>query len=135
MIRVLILDDEKHRVASYHERFAEHAFDNNVTFNVQHVETASACIRALQRDGRFDLILLDHDLGGKQFVDSSDPKEDCGMRVAEFLRDNPEVRSQHGAIVVHSFNPDAGRAMARMLKCLYIPGFWTEDQFHLELDR
>lgn len=52
----------------------------------------------------YDLILLDHDLGGRQMV----AHEDNGLRFAQLIK--PLINRQ-ALIIVHSYNPDGARAM------------------------
>lgn len=73
------------------------------------VETAADCIAHL-KGVQFTLVMLDHDLGGEQFVDSK--REDCGMEVVRWMVANkPKV----GQVVIHSFNPPAAAIMKQDL--------------------
>lgn len=84
---------------------------------IHHVEHAKDAIVLLQKEN-FDLICLDHDLGGTQI--NFDP-EDCGTMVAEYLSANP-VDSE---IIIHSFNVVAAQRMLRLIRgAKYIPGYW-----------
>lgn len=54
---------------------------------------------------------LDHDLGGKVFVDSN--REDCGMEVVRWImRNRPFI----GRVIVHSWNEPAARRMVADLR-------------------
>jgi CheY-like chemotaxis protein len=97
--RVLFLDDDHRRIAEIRARMAVYRTDLTV------VETADECIAELA-GGRFDLVMLDHDLGGEIFCDSS--REDCGMEVVRWLRRNG---GEHGAFIVHTMNPVAAAGM------------------------
>lgn len=58
-----------------------------------------------------DYVFLDHDLGGREFVDSTD--ENTGAEVVRWIAENkPSV----GTFVVHSLNPPAGNRMAEDLR-------------------
>ncbi|MCC7439821.1 MAG: hypothetical protein IT211_15140 [Armatimonadetes bacterium] len=97
--RILFLDDDHRRIATFREQVARNDFDLTV------VETAHHCIEALA-NGQFDLVLLDHDLGGETFVDSS--RQDTGMEVVRWIRANGLPA---GAFIVHTMNPVAATTM------------------------
>ena len=99
MKRVLFLDDDHHRIAHFKQMIRSIECDLTV------VETADECIAALG-SGTFDLVLLDHDLGGEIYCDSS--REDCGMEVVRWLERNG---GEHGEFIVHTFNEVAGATM------------------------
>lgn len=100
MERILFLDDNLARC-----RWAERQYPG---CRVTH--TSEETIDALKA-GRFDLVFLDHDLGGEVYVDSG--RADCGMEVVRWIvGDRPEI----GRLVVHSMNTPAGHAMTRSLR-------------------
>lgn len=109
MKRILFLDDDLKRIEEFQARIAGMKLDVTI------VETAEDCIARLS-EGRFDLVLLDHDLGGETFCDSD--REDCGMEVVRWLKQN---RGQHGAFIVHTMNPVAAAAMYFELTALHFP--------------
>lgn len=121
-MNILILEDDPIRMVQFRVRIAasgEHS--------IVHCERAAEANEALGAN-RFDLILLDHDLGGRTYVDHTDQKEDCGMRVAEFLSIRPERVRQHGPIIVHSLNGPAAQEMVELIaEACWIPFVWTED--------
>lgn len=84
------------------------------------VHTSSACISHLRKN-EYDVVLLDHDLGGEIWVDSN--REDCGMEVVRWICDNnPKIRK----IVIHSHNlPAAGEMMAKLLQANYDVSRWS----------
>lgn len=111
-MKVLILEDSAERMLAFNERFRN--------WEVYHVEHAQDAVDLLKKN-EFDLICLDHDLGGKQMQYD---REDCGMIVAEYLHANP-VKAR---IVIHSFNTPRAMAMKSLLpQAEYIPGFWLGD--------
>ncbi len=69
------------------------------------VETAQDCIDELERQP-WDLVLLDHDLGGEVYVDSG--REDCGMEVVRWVAQNQPKVDQ---FIVHTHNPSAAAYM------------------------
>ncbi|MBS1913157.1 MAG: response regulator [Bacteroidetes bacterium] len=99
MKTILFLDDDERRTSEIRSRLIGEAL------TLITVETALECIERLgERD--YDLVMLDHDLGGEIFVDSS--REDTGMEVVRWLREN---RGAHGAFIVHTMNPVAAAGM------------------------
>jgi CheY-like chemotaxis protein len=103
MRRVLFLDDYSMRLKWAAEEFEE---DDLVA-----VTTAAGAIMALDAYGPWDLVMLDHDLGGEVFVDRM--RKDCGMEVVRWIvREKPEITE----IVVHSGNQNAAAIMVWALK-------------------
>lgn len=56
------------------------------------------------------MALLDHDLGHRQMVDSSE--EETGYTFCKWLVEQPTAKP---AVVVHSFSPDGARNMGSLL--------------------
>lgn len=128
-LKVLILEDDPHntRMPAFKNRFAE-LFDSGKAHVVyDHVKHAADCNKKLQEE-EYDLILLDHDLGGEEMVGTD--HEDCGSRVADFLLANHEIRKRQGSILVHSLNNVAGPMMAKRLGCQWAPGVWLYHEWH-----
>ena len=97
-MNVLFLGDNPTR----HRNFKRHA--PYATF----VEDVPSTIAALENS--WDLVFLDHDLGGEQYVDSS--RDDCGMEVVRWIVENkPEIK----AIICHTAHSDAGVQMVESL--------------------
>ncbi len=109
--KILFLDDMKVRHDSFRLRFP----NENITF----VETAKEAIAILEKDLQWDVICLDHDLGGRIFVDSED--ENTGYQVAKFLSGKKMTCN----IIVHSCNPVGAKRMLDLLpNAYYAPMFW-----------
>ncbi len=106
--RVLFLDDDpwRHKLVRPHMKY-------EATY------TAADCIRLLA-EGHYDVVFLDHDLGGMQMVESEGPEE-TGYTVANRMEAN---RPSAGLVVVHSLNP-VGRA--NMLALLRTAGYEVLD--------
>jgi CheY-like chemotaxis protein len=105
--RVLILDDEKYRHEAL-ETMLEGALTN-------HVWTVDAAILALQDPARWDLVLLDNDLGTEDWKRSG---EEVARHIAQM---DPAKRPF--AVLIHSWNTDAAKRMYLTLKAAgYIPG-------------
>jgi len=108
-MRVLFLDDDEGRHALFKQASIGH--------DVLHVRTAVEAIDAMKRE-RFDLAALDHDLGGRQFVDSDE--EETGYQVAKAVETIPEDKWPL-RIIVHSYNQEGARRMVARLQPLGIP--------------
>lgn len=99
-MRILFLDDDQTR----HKRFKILTIGNNVDF----VWTSKECIAALLTNERYDLVCLDHDLGGKTFVEE---KENSGTEVAEWIRYKLSKDKYPDKIIIHSSNPQGADRM------------------------
>ncbi len=73
------------------------------------VATVSECIQCL-REQEWDIVFLDHDLGGETFVSSY--REDCGMEVVRWIVANELII---GTIICHSLNEPARIEMVHKL--------------------
>ncbi len=106
-MNLLFLDDAVER----HEK-ARKAF---IGISITHVRTAWEAIEALKRE-RFDIVSLDHDLGGRVMVMSDEEAgpDGCGLDVAKFI---VSMRSEDrpARVYIHSMNPVGGENMARVL--------------------
>lgn len=91
-MRIFILEDNNRRVVKFRRELIGNIVD--------HAETLSVG-REMIRENEYDLIFLDHDLGGKEMVDSAD--EDTGYHLALFIADDD--RNRKTPCVVHSCNP------------------------------
>jgi len=107
-VKTLFLDDSKERHKIAREYFGGYWVD------VTWCWTAEEAIRALQ-SRRYNVVFLDHDLGGEQMVDSKRP--DTGMEVVRWIvKHKPPIDS----IVIHSWNMSASKEMcARLIEAGY----------------
>ena len=79
---------------------------------VQEVNTAEMLLELGTPEGTpWDLICLDHDLGGKTFVDYEDPN--TGYQVAKFIR---EKNIPYKKCIIHSMNYAGAMKMRSVLK-------------------
>ena len=102
-MRILFLDDDEKR---------QKRFRSEVPF-CQQVRTAEEAIDALFVES-YDLICLDHDLGGEVFVDPN--RLDTGSEVVRRLVSDLLERQNKAEIVVHSYNEDASADMVMLLR-------------------
>lgn len=112
-MKVLFLDDNKNRRAIF-----ERTFSQGIT--VETAKTAKECIDKIYHG--WDVVFLDHDLGGEEYVDSS--VKNCGMEVVRHLEEisaftEPMVPlPEIDKIIVHSLNDPAAENMAERLSRL-----------------
>ena len=111
-MKVFILEDSPERL----EEFQKH-FDPNVD-TVDIIDTCQDFQRF--HDGQpYDLILLDHDLGGRQVVVAVggflEDHEDSGTTFVSDIVDYKVIKG-NPTIVLHSYNPEGAARMAKILK-------------------
>ena len=100
---MLILDDNKQRADFMCKRFPQ--------ANVVWVDNVKDCLLSLQES--WDVVRLDHDLGGEAFVDSS--RRDCGMEVVRYLTTISHKHLEETLFICHSHFARAGEEMAKAL--------------------
>ena len=101
-MRIFILEDDQERV----ELFKEVLKNDELTI----VDTAESAIELLNMLS-FDLILLDHDLGGLQMVGTNNTN--TGSEVVRWMVMN---QGDFPTIIVHSHNPPAAESMQNQLR-------------------
>ncbi len=93
---ILFLDDDLYRCKRFLSR----------TPSASIVTTARDAIFALVEIPAWDIVYLDHDLGGEEHVDGSRP--DTGMEVVRWIvKHKPTI----GKVIIHSLNYPAAIAM------------------------
>lgn len=104
-MRVFVLEDDPGR----HRGFREALYESNADLTiVEDVKTAKAAFVP-----PYDIICLDHDLGGEIFVDSSE--ENTGFQFVRWLCMDAAPDMRTTPIFVHSYNPEGASRMYRML--------------------
>jgi hypothetical protein len=117
--RLLFLDDDPERAGCF---LKDHPHAVCVT-------TVPDCLARLAES--WDEVHLDHDLGGKMFVDSADT--DCGMEVIRWLCKEPRDHLKGSLFYVHTHNAAAGLLMVLQMRC---GGYKAEFRpFGLDLER
>jgi len=101
-MRVFVLEDDPMRLAWFWSHFQ----GTELTCCTD----AADAVRAF-RDGRWDVVSLDHDLGGQTFVDSAD--KNTG---AEFLRQCGAEVAACPVVAVHSYNQAGAARMIALLQ-------------------
>jgi CheY-like chemotaxis protein len=101
-MKIFVLeDDTEYRIPQFQELFAAH--------NLVYAVDSGQALEAL-RQQKFDLIFLDHDLGGQLYVDSR--RHNTGYQVAAGLRKTINAETN---VVVHSWNPAGAENIAKLL--------------------
>jgi hypothetical protein len=117
--RVLFLDDDPLRAELFLRRHPEAIW----------VKTVAECLLRLTET--WDEVYLDHDLGGKIYVDTA--QSDCGMEVIRWLSREPRPHLRQTSFVIHTHNAPAGLLMVVQM---HAGGFKAEFRpFGLDLVR
>lgn len=103
-MKVLFLDDDKERM--------KHARKYFMNDTLSEAETAEQAIRMLEKYSPYDLVSLDHDLGGNIYCPSD---EVSGYAVAKFISTMPTEKLPK-RVVIHSFNPVGANNMINVLR-------------------
>lgn len=108
-MKIFILEDDPYR----HKGFIEACVGTDLTI-------ASSYEQAIKLwNPPYNLVLLDHDLGGHQFV-QSDGIERTGYHFVEWLITG-HVLDLNTPVVVHSYNPEGAAKMVDALLSLEVP--------------
>jgi hypothetical protein len=102
--RILFLDDDPARAEAFRARYPHAIW----------ARTAEECQARLAEP--WDVVYLDHDLGGETFVDHE--RDDCGMEVVRWLDREPRPHLQGTRFVVHTRNPNAACIMVVHLEAM-----------------
>lgn len=103
-MKIFILEDDEERIRLFEQ--AAQGKDLTVCRDLA---------RAAQMyEPPYDVILLDHDLGGRVMVDSLE--EETGASFCRWLGANHPTPEASTLTVVHSWNPDGAREMLRLLR-------------------
>jgi len=100
--RVLFLDDDPVRAETFLSENPQAVW----------VETVAECLIRLVEN--WDEVHLDHDLGGRKFVDTSE--NDCGMEVIRWMCKEPRDHLRRTLFFVHTHNSVAGLLMVLQMR-------------------
>lgn len=105
-VKILFLDDRSKRIHSALDKFK--VYDLTIVTNV------TECLRFLSNE-EWDIVYLDHDLGGHEFMDTN--SHECGMEILRYIdRTGWPVDKKKPRFVIHSSNSFAAMAMEEYLK-------------------
>lgn len=105
-MNILFLDDDNERWISFQKYF------EGKEVNLVRAEDAPQCISLLEsKVCKWDVIFLDHDLGGKAFT--NEKETNTGSEVARWMAEN--YKEYKTPIVIHSWNPQGAEYMRGLL--------------------
>jgi hypothetical protein len=102
-MKIFVLEDNSERVMYFTLMFLNHALlvTNNAGLG-----------RMALHNEKFDMMFLDHDLGGQVFVDSSEPN--TGHYLCKHMHETMNIDTP---VVIHSWNGPGAENMESVLKC------------------
>lgn len=106
--KIFILEDNPERIKIFKTDLARN-YPNAKLFFTDTVDEAK---KLFENNKPFDVYFLDHDLGGKVYVDSEDLN--TGYQFAKFLKSN-NVDGKNEKIFIHTLNPIGGNNMKNVL--------------------
>lgn len=107
-MRIFVLDDNDERLKWFQQYFPQ----------ADMVKDAKSAIDLLNAKEDYDLIFLDHDLGGQIFQDSE--QENTGYQVAKAISNSD--KNKNADIIIHSMNVVGATRMKYLLpQAKYIP--------------
>jgi hypothetical protein len=108
-MNVFILEDDpnNYRIPMFQEKLQNHTL-----YIAKDVEQGKKTLEYILKQGiHLDFIFLDHDLGGRVYVDSQDPN--VGTRIAEFIQAHEEFKDAE--VYFHTQNIVGAYAMKVLL--------------------
>jgi CheY-like chemotaxis protein len=102
-LRIFILEDEKNRIDWFKENL------KNLFFDLTIATSYDEGIKLFSLKEKYDLILLDHDLGGRMYVDSND--ENTGFNFCNYLIE----KNVAAPVIIHSMNTVGALKMEELL--------------------
>jgi len=100
-MKILVVEDDVYRLDWFRDKFKNQELST--------VMTADEAITLLSKSLDYEIIFLDHDLGGRVFVNSSE--HNTGFTVAMYLK-NKDYKNR---IIVHSLNPVGAKNIKNIL--------------------
>ena len=110
-MRIFILEDDLNRIKWFKKTL-------NSRINLDITDDVDIGMNNLM-ENQYDIIFLDHDLGGRQMVSSAE--RDTGYTVAKMIH---TTKNKGLTVVVHSWNPEGAKNMIRVMEengvnCIY----------------
>jgi hypothetical protein len=100
--KIFILEDNINRMATFYQLLPVRFPDCEIV----HATTVEEAKRLIDTSNFWDIVLLDHDLGGRAYVDSSE--EETGY---QFLKYFKRKKIKFSQLVFHSQNPAGAQNM------------------------
>lgn len=118
-MRAFVLEDSPERTKEFKKRFDKRFWDYVM---VPDVASALKPLSTIE----FDILFLDHDLGGEVYVDVMN--KNTGSEIARWISENGLKGDP--IIIIHSLNPSGQSYMKSLLpNATVIPFVWVEDLF------
>lgn len=131
-MKILLLEDDYNRVEQFRKRLDELNERNThmqEKIEMFHFEDAQSCIDNLEKGYTYNLMLLDHDLGGRVYVEFADPN--TGSHVARWLNKNYNFSENKTSVITHTLNsPGAENIRGLVPNAVHIPFVWMKSLFH-----
>ena len=105
-MKILFLDDDHDRHKKIVRQLVGHSLDR--------VFSAQEAIACLEKNV-YDLVMLDHDLGGPESENQLFDDAEDGRFVANWIAENSEKFSET-SFIIHSLNEQGRKSMARTIK-------------------
>lgn len=102
MKKIFILEDNPERNKIFKR-------DLSVNNDIVIATTVKEARRLFTKNSNYDILMLDHDLGGRQYVSSQE--EETGYQFIRWLAENYDIRDYY--VVVHSLNPSGATNMMK----------------------
>ena len=128
--KFLVLEDDPNRIAEFKNRFKDLNMLGNVKVEAEFTEMADECI-SLLKTNTYDVIFLDHDLGGETYVDPDN--KNTGSEVARFINSS-DIDFGNLIVIIHSMNTPAANSMKILIEekisnTFYVVGIWFDEVF------
>jgi CheY-like chemotaxis protein len=112
-MNIFVLEDNSERIDVFNKQLTEIFPTASIFFSID----AKSAKNVLKRFGGFDIMLLDHDLGSKIFVNSQE--ENTGYQVAKFI---VKEKIDYKVAICHSMNPVGSENISAVLPgCKKVP--------------
>jgi hypothetical protein len=125
-VKFMVLEDDPNRVEQFQKRFREFSERNGIHVSPKFTDNVDDFM-VIMRAENFDVVFMDHDLGGRVFVDSVD--KTTGAEAARQLKAKGLVE-KNGNFIIHSLNQAGALNIANEVGGRLIPFVWLRDVFH-----
>lgn len=110
-MNIFILEDNEERIKIFNKYFIDH--------NIFTANSVNSAKEVIKKNKKWDVIFLDHDLGGQIYVNSYE--ENTGYRFAQYIKEN---KIKYNQLIIHSMNIAGANNIKSILKDgLIVPFF------------
>jgi CheY-like chemotaxis protein len=115
-VNIFVLEDDEQRKLAFKRKFLGH--------NITIIDNIKEAINILSTNIAFDMIFLDHDLGGEVYVNSEN--ENTGYQLAKWISQQKKILKE-SIIIVHSLNQVGAQNIKAVLPNAWLQPFaWKE---------